>query len=127
MGLTYVTVALKALGGRKEYQEIFLVDTGCLETMAPGSELRKIGVEPIGKVTSELADGSMREYDFGLVEISFMGSITAGRVLFGPDGTEPLLGVIPLESAGIVVDPKNEKLTRLPSSKLKTMAQGLIA
>lgn len=122
MGLTYVTVTLKALGGRKEYQEIFLVDTGAMETMAPGSELRKIGVKPVGKLTCELADGSVREYDFGLVEISFMGSITAGRVLFSPDGTEPLLGVIPLESAGIVVDPKNEKLTRLPATKLKAMS-----
>jgi clan AA aspartic protease len=121
MGLTYVTVVLKALGGQEEYREIFLVDTGASDTMAPASELRKIGVKPIGKMGYELADGSLKEYEFGLVEISFMGSVTAGRILFGPDGTEPLLGVIMLESVGIVVDPKNETLIRLPSQKLKAM------
>ena len=119
MGLTYVTVAVKALGGRKEYDAIFLVDTGAKDTMAPASELRKIGVKPVGKEAYELADGSLKEYEFGLAEISFMGSVTAGRVLFGPDGVEPLLGVVMLESVGIVVDPKNEKLIRLPSAKLK--------
>jgi clan AA aspartic protease len=127
MGLTYVTVAVKALGGRKEYTATFLVDTGASDTMAPASELRKIGVKPIGKMGYELADGSLKEYEFGLAEISFMGSVTAGRILFGPDGTEPLLGVVMLESVGIVVDPKNEKLIRLPSQKLKSMSHAVIA
>jgi clan AA aspartic protease len=121
MGLTYVTVALKALGGRKEYTATFLVDTGATDTMAPASELQKIGVKPIGKMGYELADGSLKEYAFGLAEISFMGSVTAGRILFGPDGAEPLLGVIMLESVGIVVDPKNEKLTQLPAQKLNKL------
>jgi clan AA aspartic protease len=127
MGLTYVTAVLKALGGRKKYQATFLVDTGATDTMVPASELRKIGVKPIGKMAYELADGSLKEYEFGLAEITFMGSVTAGRILFGPDGAEPLLGVIMLESVGIAVDPKNEKLTRLPSMKLKAMPRDLIA
>ncbi len=28
---------------------------------------------------------------FGLVEIRFIGEVTAGRVVFGPDDVEPLL------------------------------------
>ena len=34
----------------------------------------------------ELADGKTVEYqDFGLAEIEFMGEITSGRVIFGPE------------------------------------------
>ncbi len=119
MGLTHVTVTLKAAGSRKKYQSDFLVDTGATDTLAPAVELRKIGVKPVGKMSYELADGSLQEYEFGLAEISFMGEITAGRVIFGPDDVEPLLGVTALESVGIVVDPANQTLKRLPAIPLK--------
>jgi predicted aspartyl protease len=76
-------------------------------------------VEPVGKNAYELADGSLQEYEFGLVDIAFMGEITAGRVIFGPDNAEPLLGVTALESVGIVVDPANQTLKRLPAIPLK--------
>jgi clan AA aspartic protease len=121
MGLTYVTVTLKATGGRKKYEANFLVDTDATDSLAPAVELRKIGVKPVGKRAYELADGSLEEYPFGLVEISFMGEITAGRVVFGPDEAEPLLGVTALESVGIVVDPANRTLKRLSAIPLKQL------
>jgi hypothetical protein len=48
-----------------------------------------------------------------------MGDVTAGRVLFGPPGSEPILGVTALESMGIVIDPANQTLRRLPAVPLK--------
>jgi len=48
-----------------------------------------------------------------------MGEITAGRVIFGPEDAEPLLGVTQLESAGIVIDPRTGNLKRLPAIPLK--------
>jgi clan AA aspartic protease len=119
MGLTYVTVALRVRGGIGEYRANFLVDSGATDSLAPAAELRKIGVEPVGKNAYELADGSLHEYEFGLVDIAFMGDITAGRVIFGPDDAEPLLGFTALESVGIVVDPTNRTLRRLPAIPLK--------
>ena len=53
-----------------------------------------------------------------MVQISFMGKVTAGRVIFGPDDAEPLLGVTALESVGITVDPAN-RTRRLPAIPLK--------
>jgi clan AA aspartic protease len=106
-------------GGTNEYSANFGVDSGATDTFAPAAELRKIGVEPVGKNAYELADGSLQEYEFGLVDIAFMGEITAGRVIFGPDNAEPLLGVTALESVGIVVDPANQTLKRLPAIPLK--------
>ena len=120
MGLTHVTVALKAIRTPNGlYEADFLVDTGATDCLAPGSELKKIGVQPIGTTVYELADGSVHEYPFGLVEITFMGEVTAGRVIFGPDDAEPILGVTALESVGITIDPANRTLKRLPAIPLK--------
>jgi clan AA aspartic protease len=120
MGLTYVTVSLKPPGSTNgRYEAVFLVDTGASDTMAPASELARVGIEPKGKLTYELADGTLHEYAFGLAQIEFMGEVTAGRVIFGPEGVEPILGVIALESVGIIVDPRTQSLKRLPAIPLK--------
>jgi hypothetical protein len=87
--------------------------------MVPAAELKKIGVKAVGKMSYELANGNIEEYPFGLAEISFMDETTAGRVIFGPDNIEPILGVTALESAGITVDPANQQLKRLPAIPLK--------
>ncbi|TAK54781.1 MAG: clan AA aspartic protease [Bacteroidetes bacterium] len=120
MGLTYVTVSIKPVGSENgAYEHLFLVDTGATDTMAPGPELKKAGIKPIGKTTYELAKGNLLEFEFGLGQIEFMGEITSGRIIFGPEGTEPLLGVTALESVGIIVDSTNRTLKRLPAIPLK--------
>jgi clan AA aspartic protease len=123
VGLIHVTVTLKPLanGEGRAYEELFLVDTGATDSLAPGSKLKEAGIEPVGRMAYELADGSTIEYDFGLTVIEFMGEITAGRVIFGPDNAEPLLGVTALESVGILVDPASQKLKRLPAVPLKSI------
>ncbi|MBM4430660.1 MAG: clan AA aspartic protease [Chloroflexi bacterium] len=120
MGLTKVTTKLTSpprLG--KSYEAIFLVTTGAMDSIAPADELTKIGVRPEGKMSYELGDGTVKEYPYGLVRIEFMGEITAGRVIFGERGSEPILGVTALESVGIMVDPVHKTLKRLPAIPLK--------
>lgn len=120
MGLIHVTVTIKATPqAKKKYSADFLVDTGATDCMAPGSALEKVGIIRIGKMSYELADGQVREYDFGLAVIEFMGDITAGRIIFGPDNAEPILGVTALESVGILVDPIKQTLKRMPAIPLK--------
>jgi clan AA aspartic protease len=120
MGLIHVTVTLRATEkSRKKYEAEFLVDTGATDCMAPAPELQRAGIRRRGRMAYELADGSTVEYDFGLAEIEFMGELTSGRIIFGPEDCEPLLGVTPLESVGIVVDPATRRLKRLPAVPLK--------
>ena len=120
MGLTKVTTKLTSLQEpAATYEAVFLVDTGATDSLVPGDELDKIGIRREGKMSYELADGTVREYPFGLARIEFMGEITAGRVIFGAPECEPLLGVTALESVGIVVDPANKTLKRLPAIPLK--------
>jgi clan AA aspartic protease len=120
MGLTHVTTVLKPLnGGRLSCRAEFLVDTGATDCLGPAADLRRLKVKPVGKMAYELADGTVREYPFGLVRIEFMGEVTAGRVIFGPDDAEPILGATALESVGITIDPANRTLKRLPAIPLK--------
>lgn len=124
MGLIKVTTKLTNIEGDQGfYEDIFLVDTGATDSMAPADELEKIGVTPVGKMAYELADGTVKEYPFGLVRIEFMGEITAGRVIFGNPNTDPILGVTALESVGIIVDSANKTLKRLPAIPLKSFLE----
>ncbi len=120
MALPHVTVAMKSLSSSFcSYEADFLVDTEATDSMAPAAELSKISVQPVGTMACELADCTIQEYPFGLVEIAFMGEITAGRLIFGPDNAEPLRGVTALESVGITIDPATRTLKRLPALPLK--------
>lgn len=107
------------MGSRKHFTAPFLVDTGATDSLAPAKALRRAGIKPVGKTAYELADGQVKEYAFGLATIRFMGEITSGRVIFGDDDVEPLLGVTALESVGILVDAANKTLKRLPAIPLK--------
>jgi clan AA aspartic protease len=120
MGLTKVTAKLTSLAGAgRSYEALFLVDTGATDCMVPADRLEEIGVRKEGRMAYELADGTVKEYPYGLVRIEFMGETTAGRVVFGGPDAEPLLGVTALESVGIVVDPTTRTLKRLPAIPLK--------
>ena len=120
MGLTHIKASLKALGSPDgTFEADFLVDTGATDCLAPAGPLEDIGVQPVGTRAYELADGTRHEYPFGLVQIEVLGEVTAGRVVFGPDGVEPILGVTVLESAGLSVDPTTQQLRKLPAVPMK--------
>ena len=123
MGLTHVVVRLFKSESQDTYEDDFLVDTGSMDTMAPASALKKIGVRPIGKELYELASGELVEYEYGSAEIEFMGEQQVPiRIIFGPDDSKPLLGVIALETAGYIVDPKNQAIRKLEARPLKRVA-----
>ena len=120
MGLMHVTVTIRSLGSANgAFEANFLVDTGATDSLVPAAELKRIGMQPVGSKTYELANGELVEYQFGLAEIGFMDEVTAGRVIFGPDGCEPILGVTALESVGITIDPASRTLRKLPAIPLK--------
>jgi len=122
MGLTHVAVRLFNSKSSDTYEAEFLVDTGTMDTMAPASKLKTIGIQPVGKGLYELANGEIVEYEYGNAEITFMGEVVPVRMIFGPEDTEPILGVIALESAGFMVDPKNQRLRKLRARPLKRVA-----
>ncbi len=120
MGLTHVTAVIAKLDGLgKTYEAEFLVDTGAIDCMAPADELRKIGIRLEGKAIYELADGRPVEYPYGFARVRFIGSETVTQIIFGPPGSEPILGVVALENTGIGVDPVSKSLKKMPAKPLK--------
>ena len=122
MGLTHVVVKIGNLGSNHLYEEEFLVDTGAIDSMAPTSKLRRVGIKPVGKRTYELASGVILEYEYGLAELRWLNEITSTDIIFGPENCEPILGVIALEAAGYIVDPKNQTIRKLRARPLKQAA-----
>lgn len=120
MGATQVTVAVSnPADAARRWESLFLVDTGAIDCMAPGKQLRAIGIEPRGKRTYELADGTEIVMEIGVATVEFMGEVVGATIIFGQDDVEPILGVTALESVGIEVDPQSQRLKRLPAVRLK--------
>jgi clan AA aspartic protease len=120
MGVTHVTVAVRnPAKPKKVWEGLFLVDTGAVDCLVPRKHLREIGIKPKAKRTCELADGSEVEMDIAVAEIEFMGELVGATIIFGNDKAEPTLSVTALESTGMEVDPRNQRLKRLPAIRLK--------
>lgn len=121
MGLTRVTAKIGNLAGASAtpFEAEFLVDTGSIDCMAPSEKLIAAGVRPEGKAVYELAKGQPIEYEYGFARVAFFGTETVAQVIFGPPDTEPILGIVALENAGVVVDPVTRNLKRLHAKPLK--------
>jgi clan AA aspartic protease len=120
MGMTHVTVAVRnPAEPERVWEGLFLVDTGAVDSLVPGKCLREIGLKPKAQRTYELADGSEVKLPITTGELEFMGEIVGSTLLFGADDAEPILGVTALESVGIEVDPRSQRLKRLPAARLK--------
>ncbi len=114
MGVTHVDVTVRNPADRtREWTGAFLVDTGAIDSLAPRRSLEAIGLRPTGRRRYAAADGREVEMD------AAVGELSGGVIVFGDEGAEPLLGVTALESAGIEVDPQNQRLKRLPAVKLR--------
>jgi len=121
MGVTQVTAAVRnPARPRKHWEGLFLVDTGEVDCLVPGKHLKALGLKPRGKRAYELADGSEVTLDVTVAEVEFMGETVGATVIFGPDNAEPILGVTALESVFIEVDPRSQRLKRLPAVRLKS-------
>ena len=119
-GITYTSVTIKPIPATgKEYTAEFLVDTGATDCVVPACELEKLGIKPEGSMTYELADGRRIDFEFGFARIEVMDRITSGRVLFGADNADPILGVTVMESTAIRIDPVSHKVEKLSAALLK--------
>jgi len=101
------------------FEREFLVDTGSIDCRAPSDRLIAAGIQPEGKAVYELANGQPVEYEYGFAWVSFVGEETVAQIIFGPPDTEPILGVVALENAGMVVDPVTKGLKRSHAKPLK--------
>ena len=70
-----------------------------------------------------MGDGSEIRMDATTAVVEFMGEIVGGTIIMADAGAEPLLGLIPLQSAGFELDRQTQTLKKLPSVRLKVLQE----
>ena len=121
MGITHVTATIRnPAEPERTWEGLFLVDTGAVDCLVPTQHLDALGLFPKGQRVYGLADGSEIRMDVTTGDIEFMGEIAGATIVCGPPDAEPLLGVTALESIGVEVDPHNQTLRKLPSTRLRS-------
>jgi len=94
------------------------VDTGASYSWIPRPALEALGHTPEDDREFELADGRRITYGVKEVVVRVDGRSTTTWVVFGEPGTDPLLGAVTLQEAGLGVDALNERLMRVPGKLL---------
>ena len=110
MGAFHETIGLAARPDGPPEEIAALADTGATHTLVPAPTLRRLGVEPIGRQTFLIADGSRVEREVGWLLVRIGGEESPTVVVFGDEDAEPLLGAVTLEEFGLGVDPVGRRL-----------------
>src|SRR3990172_2579586 len=98
-----------------------LVDTGSTYTWVPMDILRQMGVEPVGRREFETADGRIIEREMGRTWVRIDGRTEITLVVFGEEGSRPLLGAYTLEGLRLAPDPVNRRLVPVRGLALKAI------
>lgn len=110
MGIFNVTIQIGNLNGEHLQDVEVMVDTGATTTVIPRSILAGLGITPTRQATFEYADGQQVELDMAQANAKVEGIETVTWVIFGEEGTPPLLGAYTLEGVLLAVDPYNQQL-----------------
>ena len=110
MGIFNVTIQIANLNG-EHFEDIeVMADTGAITTVIPRPILAGLGITPTRRETFEYAGGQRVQLDMAEARARVSGRETSTWVIFGADGTSPLLGAYTLEGVFLAVDPYNEQL-----------------
>lgn len=111
MGLTSVMVRISnPADASRGVEAEMLVDSGAIFSVVPGDELRALGMAPEKTERFSLADGSSVAREVGIARFEVAGRSGGAPVIFGEPGDAWLLGVLSLESLGLLLDPFKREL-----------------
>jgi clan AA aspartic protease len=115
LGTFTVPIQVGDLNGQQFIELEALVDTGATYTVLPKELLTQLGIEQAGQRTFELGDDRIVEYPIGYARMRLNGDQTIVLVVFGAEGTDPLLGTTVLERLSLAVDPVHQRLIPVPA------------
>lgn len=115
VGAFRVTVEIGDTQGQRFEPIEALVDTGGTYTWVPRLTLQHLGLSPDEERIFILADGRQISYGMAWTRVRIDGRVQPTLVVFGDEGTEPLLGVFTLEGFGLGVDVVNQRLISTPA------------
>ncbi len=92
----------------------FLVDSGAAYSVAPRTQLKKLGIKAESTESFFLANGEEITRQIGNALFEYRGRQRASPVIFGEEGDSNLLGIVTLEALGFVLDPLRRELKPMP-------------
>ena len=110
MGTFRISIEVGDPGGERFEVVEALVDTGAINTTLPAPVLEQLGVQPYRTSVFELADGTRLELGVGRTWVKVNGQQEFTQVVFGAEGSKPILGAVTLEEMGLAVDPVARRL-----------------
>ena len=132
MGTVYATINIKnyfdvrdALNKYIKKEEIrqatveAVVDTGAITLFIPEELRQQLGLEIVGEWPVTVASGVVElAKRTEAVEVHWQDRSMVCRPYLLPNGTETLLGCIPMEDMDLIVDPAREKLVGAHGDKI---------
>jgi len=114
MSITFLNIKIaNPKNGKKALTRRLLVDSGAVYSVLPRKDLKKLGIKPDSKQKFILANNKEIEKQVGEARFIWGDLQRTAPVVFGNKGVY-LLGATTLETMGLVLDPLNRKLDKLP-------------
>jgi predicted aspartyl protease len=104
MGLVRVEIEVSANGGTPQGVE-FLVDSGAVYSVLPRRVWRALKLKPQRILKFSLADGTTIRRGVSECRFSYQGVEASSPVVLGERNDEALLGMVTLETLGLVLNP----------------------
>jgi len=105
----HVRENVKLFHGDKSLDVVALIDTGATTLILPKNLAEKLGVQILGEMDVEMADGTVRRVKYGVVEVEVSGRRAPAFAAIVEKG-EVCVGVEVLERLGLAVDPATGKI-----------------
>jgi predicted aspartyl protease len=125
VGLTYIEGVVSGARGRRKLT--FLIDSGAQYSLLPHDVWRPLGLKRMRTVAFHLADGTridraVSECLFELPEVDGLRPRGHSPVILGEPGDVALLGVVTLESLGVVFNPFDRSLRPMLEAPLMSLS-----
>ncbi len=115
MGVTFLPITISHPGNPKKAALLdFMVDSGAIYSVAPGSVLNKLGIQPDEEREFILANGQKMKRKIGGAKFIYKGRKGTAPVIFGLKDDSTLLGATTLEAMGYILNPLKRDLMPLP-------------
>lgn len=119
MGTFHAAIQIGDREGRRFELVEAMVDTGATYTWIPRDLLTKLDVQPEFRRQFPTADGRTIERDMAETRARLDGQESMTMVVFGDEGSVPLIGAYTLEAFGLAADPVGKRLISVPGYALK--------
>jgi predicted aspartyl protease len=89
-----------------------VVDSGSFNTWIPRKKALEIDLREVGRKRFRTINGEIVERPYGVCVCTVAGASGGTEVVFGEDSDATVLGAFTMEALGIMIDPKNGRITK---------------